>query len=301
MSILVTCECGKKYRVKDALAGKRIRCPSCEAAITVPKDTEPIPAPEGAHLLAEALEGDSQATSAKTRRCMSCGAPVALDAESCESCGAILQWTKTSLTEGGPQAQARISTARHGGMVGETCFFCKERPAEAKEACLRSMHFILNVERRITGKTVTYLKEEVQVPRCRRCATWHRRYRGATLIGGLAGFVSGAILGLIMAGSRQDRSFHWGVWVAAAVATGVLVTPLGALAGYLGTRPFMPGDIRPFRYSKEFHRYRELRSRGWKWGGEPAVSSTHRETAIECDDELAALMFPDKLRQARGR
>ncbi len=36
MSIAVSCECGGRYSVKDELAGKRIKCPKCGAATTVP-------------------------------------------------------------------------------------------------------------------------------------------------------------------------------------------------------------------------------------------------------------------------
>src|SRR4051812_35658919 len=50
MSIEFSCDCGKQLRVKDALAGKRIKCPACEAALTVPVAEEDIeevvPVPE---------------------------------------------------------------------------------------------------------------------------------------------------------------------------------------------------------------------------------------------------------------
>src|SRR5262245_57953452 len=36
MSISVACSCGKKYRVKEALAGKKIRCADCAELIKVP-------------------------------------------------------------------------------------------------------------------------------------------------------------------------------------------------------------------------------------------------------------------------
>ena len=36
MAISLTCECGKKLAVKEELAGKRVKCPSCESLITVP-------------------------------------------------------------------------------------------------------------------------------------------------------------------------------------------------------------------------------------------------------------------------
>jgi hypothetical protein len=36
MAILVTCSCGKKLKVKDDLAGKRIKCPTCMEPLIVP-------------------------------------------------------------------------------------------------------------------------------------------------------------------------------------------------------------------------------------------------------------------------
>jgi hypothetical protein len=36
MPIAVTCTCGKSMRAKDELAGKRVRCPGCGAAVTIP-------------------------------------------------------------------------------------------------------------------------------------------------------------------------------------------------------------------------------------------------------------------------
>jgi hypothetical protein len=36
MSISIACSCGKKYRVKETLAGKKIRCADCSEPIKVP-------------------------------------------------------------------------------------------------------------------------------------------------------------------------------------------------------------------------------------------------------------------------
>jgi hypothetical protein len=36
MPITVACECGKQLRVKEELAGKKIRCPGCQAIVAVP-------------------------------------------------------------------------------------------------------------------------------------------------------------------------------------------------------------------------------------------------------------------------
>lgn len=55
MAIEVACDCGKRYRVKDELAGKRARCPACKAVIA-------IDAPHGANLLADAITRDAGPT-----------------------------------------------------------------------------------------------------------------------------------------------------------------------------------------------------------------------------------------------
>lgn len=50
MPIELSCDCGKQMRVKDELAGKRIRCPACKEALTVPDAEEEleevVPVPE---------------------------------------------------------------------------------------------------------------------------------------------------------------------------------------------------------------------------------------------------------------
>ena len=36
MPIRVTCACGKQYNLKDEVAGRKVKCPTCGAAIDVP-------------------------------------------------------------------------------------------------------------------------------------------------------------------------------------------------------------------------------------------------------------------------
>ena len=54
MPITLRCSCGKTLQVKDEYAGKRVRCPACSDALTVPvpepqfevvEDEEPAPPP----------------------------------------------------------------------------------------------------------------------------------------------------------------------------------------------------------------------------------------------------------------
>lgn len=46
MPIAVSCECGKRYRVKDELAGKRAKCPNCQAVLEIPLATDSASARE---------------------------------------------------------------------------------------------------------------------------------------------------------------------------------------------------------------------------------------------------------------
>ncbi len=36
MSIVVSCKCGKRFKAKDTMAGKRVRCPGCKEPLHVP-------------------------------------------------------------------------------------------------------------------------------------------------------------------------------------------------------------------------------------------------------------------------
>jgi hypothetical protein len=61
MPIAVTCGCGRAMRVKDEVAGKKIRCPGCSAVLTVPKPEAPKDAEaEALQMLME--EGDEPTT-----------------------------------------------------------------------------------------------------------------------------------------------------------------------------------------------------------------------------------------------
>lgn len=48
MPIAIACGCGKTGRVKDELAGKKVRCPECREPITVPRPADLSPSDEGA-------------------------------------------------------------------------------------------------------------------------------------------------------------------------------------------------------------------------------------------------------------
>ena len=39
MSIIVKCQCGKKFKTKDSLAGRKVRCPGCRQPLRIPGGT----------------------------------------------------------------------------------------------------------------------------------------------------------------------------------------------------------------------------------------------------------------------
>jgi hypothetical protein len=57
MPISLTCSCGKSLRIKEELAGRKVRCPGCRDILTVPEfEAEPEPEPE----LLEAVAADPE-------------------------------------------------------------------------------------------------------------------------------------------------------------------------------------------------------------------------------------------------
>jgi hypothetical protein len=55
MAIPLTCDCGRFLRIKDELAGRKVRCPECRDILTVP---EPDWAREGEEELLDALPAE---------------------------------------------------------------------------------------------------------------------------------------------------------------------------------------------------------------------------------------------------
>lgn len=72
MPIQMTCDCGKTLRVKDESAGKKVRCPGCQAILTAP-NAEPILVDqdeneEFSHDEQTAVTTDSPRPSSRSRR-----------------------------------------------------------------------------------------------------------------------------------------------------------------------------------------------------------------------------------------
>jgi len=92
----ITCPaCGAALRVREELAGKRVKCPKCAGAVSVPK---PVDAPVAADPLPPLAEevtvspiAEGQAVSVRptarpSRRCPACGEPNPQSARRCRHC-----------------------------------------------------------------------------------------------------------------------------------------------------------------------------------------------------------------------
>lgn len=93
MAIRITCEsCGRTLQTKDTAAGKKVKCPGCEAVIQVPEaGTEEIfDAEEAPQVDTEPADGLAEDQSNEGRRpCPQCGEMIKVEAAKCRFCGEI--------------------------------------------------------------------------------------------------------------------------------------------------------------------------------------------------------------------
>jgi len=84
--------CQTPLRLREDMAGKKIKCPRCAMVITVPSEEaevlEALPADE--KITAEPPAPRARSKPARTRPCPECGEPVAVTASKCRFCKAPL-------------------------------------------------------------------------------------------------------------------------------------------------------------------------------------------------------------------
>jgi len=96
MAIKFNCDCGRELNVKDELAGKKGKCPTCGRIVEVPT-------PGKAYTI-EAKAEDIVVPAAKpeveTKPCIHCGKPLPVAAVFCTNCGTHLRTGKKQQVEG---------------------------------------------------------------------------------------------------------------------------------------------------------------------------------------------------------
>ena len=97
MALSVTCPgCKATLRVKEELAGKKVKCPRCEAAV-------PISAAAPVEAVVVEEEPDRPAARARTKACPECGKQVAAEARKCRWCKTWLEDKAEPPDEAGPE------------------------------------------------------------------------------------------------------------------------------------------------------------------------------------------------------
>jgi predicted Zn finger-like uncharacterized protein len=84
--------CQSPLRLRDELAGKKIKCPRCGHVLTVPdvEVAEVVEEASPADITAEPPAPKARAESAATRPCPECGERIARTAQKCRYCKAVL-------------------------------------------------------------------------------------------------------------------------------------------------------------------------------------------------------------------
>lgn len=60
MAIALSCACGRDFRIKDELAGKKVKCPECSTVLVVPKPSAQIEEEDAFEVLSAESEPETQ-------------------------------------------------------------------------------------------------------------------------------------------------------------------------------------------------------------------------------------------------
>jgi hypothetical protein len=142
------------------------------------------------------------------------------------------------------------------------CWFCKCRRATDEDSYGVAMHGNVTREYRfLRPNTLRWNYVTVRVPRCPECRRAHYPWDRPTLLGGLAGF----LLGL---GVRLLVNCLAGGWFYGLLALSGCIALGGIVGSILNQRRF-GREIRPLRYAKKHPDVRQRRQQGWAFGHRP--------------------------------
>jgi len=148
-----------------------------------------------------------------------------------------------------------------------TCWFCGERPSEAKATYQAKMHYEIDRKSTLEGTKVKYQRIAVPVPRCARCK---RAHTYGSIIWGVSlglGFVAGLAFWIWRMLSEEDTSAAGNVWA------GVIIILIGLVAGGIigGIIHWLtsPKGVKSKEEAEYFPEVKKLRAQGWQMGKEP--------------------------------
>jgi hypothetical protein len=115
MPIEVTCQCGKRIKAKDELAGRRVKCPGCSQPLAIPAPTTAEAAPQSRPSDAYSDLFDDIGLGQQTTGpvCESCRAPIPEKAVLCIQCGYNSQTKAFTRTNIGGDADNPVDDLSH--------------------------------------------------------------------------------------------------------------------------------------------------------------------------------------------
>jgi len=148
-----------------------------------------------------------------------------------------------------------------------TCWFCGERPSEAKATYQAKMHYEIDRKSTLEGTKVKYQRTTVPVPRCARCK---RAHIYDSMIWGFSlglGFVAGLAFWIWRMLSEEGTS------AAGNVLAAVIIILIGLVAGGIigGILHWLTSskEVKPTEEAGDFPEVKKLRAEGWQMGKEP--------------------------------
>lgn len=138
MPIEVTCQCGKRLKAKDELAGRAVKCPSCQQPLQIPARQPAAPAAPVANSAFADLFDDVGISHQTGPVCPACNAGVAAEAVICIHCGFNLETgqrlrTNIGSSSGEVEAPAGPIGGGHGNVTDVEAILSRAAATEDPE------------------------------------------------------------------------------------------------------------------------------------------------------------------------
>lgn len=140
------------------------------------------------------------------------------------------------------------------------CWFCQARIKDQVSSLSEKMHKVTKTEQTFSGRRIHYQMYELTIPRCVRCANFHKENDSKyTKIGIGVGLVGGIIISVL------GEFGFWGLAIMTIISIFIGIWIFGAISNRKGT-----DQIKPVNYKRQFPSYKDLLANGWQIGEKPS-------------------------------
>lgn len=168
----------------------------------------------------------------------------------------------------GRTARERLDQAAEAienNLLSSTCWFCRCRGADTSSEIAVAMHGEVTRDWAYTGTMVKWKGFTVKVPRCRECATGHKRITQYSTLGGVLGAVAGVVgCVALTGGGNSSDGIGAGVWLTAACGA------IGAATGWIAGRQKLGTGVSRIGHELQWSGVLELKRMGWEIGAKPS-------------------------------